>query len=366
MKTQVLLKSFVPGIMILLLSLNLTAQDKSSIAVISIDSRGMSLDNLSFANLVRIELEKINYFEVLDQYETTMILDKNQVDRANAFAKSELVKIGKLLKADKILTGSSEKFGSKIVLSLRLINVNQDKIENAVVLEFVDLEDEINSMVKMALNQLLGLPNDQVLVDVLAHFDTPIVNEKTTLKLNGPRMGAAYTFGRAGDRLMDSKANGGYNLFPVTTVFGYQYESQYLTAGDFSALIEMIGTISGLEAGTVMPSLTFMNGFRFNTSGFEFGLGPVFRLTKSAQGYFDSNDNWHLSNDTEGYYPLEYAIDSRGSYRLSTGLIIAIGKTFRSGYLNVPVNLYVSPRKDGTVVGLTFGFNIAKHPAVKE
>jgi len=360
MKTNLLVKFMILGIITLSSFSPSLAQQKATIAVISIDSRGMTIDQTGMANLVRIELEKLNYFEVLDQYETAMVLDNNKIDMKNSFAKSELVRIGKMLKTDKMMSGTIEKFGNKIILSLRMVNVNEDKIDKAVVLEFIDKEEEINSMVRIGINQLLDLPNDQVLVDILSHVGTPVINEMKVVELDGTRMGAAYTFGKSGQRLMDSKANGGYNLYPVSTVFGYQYESQYLTAGDFAALIEVVGTISGLEAGTVMPSLTFMNGFRFNNSGFEFGLGPVFRLTKVAQGYFDSNDNWHMSSVANPTYPLEYAIDNRGSYKLSTGLILAVGKTFRSGSLNVPVNLYISPRKDGTVLGLTFGFNIAK------
>lgn len=360
MKTNLLVKYMILGIITLSSVSFIQAQQKATVAVISIDSRGLSIDQTGMANLVRIELEKIDFFEVLDQYETAMVLSKNKVDMKNTFAKSELVRIGKMLNTDKMLTGTIEKFGNKIVLSLRLINVNEDKIDKAVVHEFIDKEEEINSMVRIGINLLLNLPNDQVLVDILSHVGTPVINEMKVLELNGTRMGAAYTFGRAGERLMDSKENGGYNLYPVSTLFGYQYESQYLTAGDFSALIEVVGMISGLEAGTIMPSLTFMNGFRFNKSGFEFGLGPVFRLTKVAQGYFDSEDNWHMSSVVNPNYSLEMAIDNRGNYKLSTGLILAVGKTFRSGSLNVPVNLYVSPRKGGTVLGLTFGFNIAK------
>ena len=64
-------------------------------------------------------------------------------------------------------------------------------------------------------------------------------------------------------------------------------------------------------------------------------------------------------------YKLEEALDNRGDAKLTTGLIIAVGKTFKSGYLNVPVNLYVSPNKEGTVVGISFGFNIAKRKTKK-
>lgn len=339
---------------------NVYAQQKSSIAVVTIDSKGLASDNIGFANLVRLELEKLNYFEVLDIYEINAILSQNKIEKSNIFAKSDLVRVGKLLNSDKMLSGSAEKFGNKIALSLRIINVKEEKIEKTVVMEFIDQEEQINIMVRISLNTLLGLPVNQTQTEMLSYFDEPIINEKSMLKLNGPRMGAAYTFGRTGERLMDSKANGGYEMFPVTTVFGYQHEAQYLSSGDFSALVEFVGTVSGLEAGYLLPSLTFMNGFRFNKSGLEFGLGPVFRVVKTAKGYYDNTGEWHISEIPHASYDQVTAVDNRGTFGISTGLILAVGKTFRSGYLNIPVNVYISPRKEGTVLGMTFGFNIAK------
>jgi len=56
---------------------------------------------------------------------------------------------------------------------------------------------------------------------------------------------------------------------------------------------------------------------------------------------------------------------SRGFGALSASLILSAGRTFKSGYLNIPVNIYVSPRKEGTVVGFSFGFNIYKKPKVQ-
>jgi len=180
-------------------------------------------------------------------------------------------------------------------------------------------------------------------------------------------MGAIWTTGRAAERLMASEKEGGFNMYPVTSVFGYQYEVQYISSGDFQALVEFVGAINGLESGKVIPSLTFLNGFRFNKSGFELGLGPVFRISQVAEGYWDENDIWHMADQVPSgsNYKLEEALDNRGDAKLTTGLIIAVGKTFKSGYLNVPVNLYVSPNKEGTVVGISFGFNIAKRKTKK-
>ncbi|MCF8298243.1 MAG: hypothetical protein K9J13_11915 [Saprospiraceae bacterium] len=369
MKTQMISKKQISiYVVMMLLSLNIYAQNKPSIAIISMDTKDLDMDNIAVCNMVRLELEKTNVYEVLDKYDVADIIKKNGVDVSNCFGKTQLIKVGNILKTDKMLSGSAEKFGDKIILILRLIDVKAGKIEKTDVMEYLNQQVELQTMISISINNLLGIPNEQILVDLLVNYDRPITSPKTTVKLNGPRMGAAYTFGSTATRMEARKEIGGYNMYPVTSMFGYQYEVQYLSSGDFQALIEFVGAVNGLESGTFAPSLTFLNGFRFNKTGWEIGIGPVFRGIKKANGYYDENGEWNLESQMpEGAaYQIEEEIDYRGVTKLSTGLIIAVGKTIRSGYLNIPLNLYVSPRKEGTVVGLSFGFNVARMPNYKK
>jgi TolB-like protein len=341
------------------------SQEKQSISIISMDTKGLNIDNETMASIMRLELEKINQFEVMDKYDVNDMLTGNDIDPATCFGKNAVVNAGKLLNADYMLTGSSELFGEKIIMVLRLIDVQKEKITTTSVMEYLNVQNEIQTMAMISINDLLGIENDPHLVDLLINYNLPITTAKTTVKLNGPRMGAAFTTGKAGKRLMASKADGGYNMFPVTSMFGYQYEVQYLSSGDFQALIEVIPTVNGLESGNFIPSLSIMNGFRFNNSGFELGLGPVFRAVKRIEGFYDADDNWTLISEVDEVpegIDREFALDHRGELEASVGMIVAVGRTFRSGYLNIPVNLYFIPRKEGTVYGFTFGFNTSKKP----
>jgi hypothetical protein len=158
--------------------------------------------------------------------------------------------------------------------------------------------------------------------------------------------------------------------------FGWQQEWQYLSAGNFQALIEGIFLIGGLESGKFIPNIAFLNGFRFGKKGWEFGFGPTFRIVEKASGWL--GDGYNETEDGKFYleseypnppntedYPIYKRLDSRGDATLSTGLVLAVGRTFKSGYLNIPVNLFVTPRKDGTSVGMSFGFNITRKPKVQ-
>lgn len=179
-------------------------------------------------------------------------------------------------------------------------------------------------------------------------------------------------------------------MYPITSQIGWQQEYQYLSAGNFQALIEGVVMIGGLESGRFIPSFTFLNGFRESKNGWEFAFGPTFRFVQKADGFFDNENDlgagkgkWHLENEWNSSHPnlvdtikgtpvlrpntngIESQIDSRGSIALSTGFLIAVGKTFKSGYLNIPVNVYISPRKEGTIIGASFGFNVSKKPRVE-
>lgn len=262
-----------------------------------------------------------------------------------------------------MVSGSIEKFGQKVIIVLRLIDVETETFEKSDVAEYINQLEEIQLMVQLSLNNLMGMPSDQKTKELLVSYSQPISSPKTTANLNGPRMGVSYISGAIGKRLSAPKSEGGYNMYPAMMMFGYQQEVQYLTAGYFQALVEMIFAVNGLESGMFAPSLMVMNGLRFNQVGLEFGVGPIIRASKMAKGYYDNAGNWVMAGAVPAdmsHLKLEETIDSRGNLKLTTGMIIAVGKTFTSGYLNVPVNIFFSPRKEGNVYGLSFGFNVAK------
>ena len=338
---------------------------KKTLAILSIDTKGISTDAVTIRNMVQLEVEKSNIYSVIDRYDIEDILRNQYDDFATCYGKTCLVSIGKTLKADKMLTGNIERFGQKLVITFRLIDVKSETIETVEAGEFLNLEEEIQKMIRISINNLLNIENDQNLVNLLVDYDAPISSPKTMLKLNGPRMGVSFTTGLAGERLQAPEAEGGYDMFPVITQFGYQWETQYLSAGNFQALIEFIGMIGGLESGKIIPSIAIMNGFRSSSNGWEFAFGPVFKIVQTADGYYDAAENWHLENEWNpdagtNPYVIQELPDNRGDFNFKTNLIIGIGRTFKSGYLNIPVNLYVIPNKKGTVIGTSMGFNINK------
>jgi hypothetical protein len=326
------------------------------------DTKDLSFDARTITSMVQLELEKANVYEVLDKYDVSDLIKKNNIDVQASFGKNSLVHIGKLLKADKMLSGSIEKFGDKIILILRMVDVGSETIEKTDVMEYINQQEQMQIMIRLSINNILGIANDRMIVDLLANYDQPITSSKTSLKLSGPRVGANIIWGPASKRMSAPKNEGGFDMYPVSSMIGYQFEKQYLSSGDFQALFELIPGINSLESGMVVPTLTGLLGFRFNKSGLEFGIGPNIRFVQMAEGYYDDEGNWNLGETPSDKYVQVRELDSRGEIMASAGMVFAVGKTFRSGYLNLPINLYISPRKTGSIAGITVGFNVAKKP----
>jgi hypothetical protein len=215
--------------------------------------------------------------------------------------------------------------------------------------------------------QLLNKRCDTELLKTISkknNYESALNNHnKVSVNLNGPRSGFAVFAGKTADILQAPKEEGGFDAYPLMFQFGYQFEKQYLNEGNCQALFEFLPTITGFNQNVFIPSLTIMNGFRENKYGWEIAFGPSFALVTKADGYYDADHKWQLAKkwDTEVIGPNPNAIvsriDSRGNPELSSYFIVAIGKTFRSGRLNIPINAYYIPSKDGDRIGVSVGFN---------
>lgn len=349
-----------------------TAQNatKTKLAVLSIDYREAGITPVLLGNYLRTELSKIETYEVMDRYDQLHISKEKNISLDDCYGKLCLVEVGKGLNVDKMMTGMIDPYGETIVLTLNLIDVKTGTIEKTFVKEFLNLNKEYPNIIAIAVNEMYGKPNDVELVKKLTkkfNIDNSHNNpDATTLELDGPRFGAVMLTGSS-SRIMNAPKNqGGFDGYPALFQFGYQIEKQYLTQGNLQALFEFLPMISGLDQGLFIPSMTIMHGLRSNKSGFEFAFGPTVRLTKKASGFYDSDGGWHLKKDWNNEwgtnpYSIISRMDSRGDVALEAGFVFAVGCTFKSGNLNIPVNAYVVPGKDGARIGASFGFN-AKGP----
>lgn len=140
------------------------------------------------------------------------------------------------------------------------------------------------------------------------------------VNLSGPRFGLTAL---SDGVVNDLRLTRGIEAPPMISQFGWQVEKAfYRSDTGVAALNECVLLIGGLEHNLAVPSLTWLVGMR-STNGAEFGIGPN--------------------------------ISPAG-----TALALAAGVTFRTGFVNVPMNVAFVPGKAGARVSILTGFNFRR------
>jgi hypothetical protein len=351
------------------------ATDKSAV-VLSLYTTEVDVTPETAGNMLRIELEKTGFYNILDKHDLKEILVKKNIQLNECYGKECLFNIGSAINVDFVFSGSIENIGKKIVVNLKVLDVATNKYCLTAVQEFIYVPNELQLMIQITMNKMLGRNNNEDVVNTLIYYQQPPETPKTKISNSGPRVGLSIVHGEMADRLSDPESEGGWDAVPVFSQFGYQFEKAYLSAGNFNALIEGMFIISGPEQGIFNPKFVLMNGFRSSKNGLEFAFGPSFGIEKSAKSYYDEGQGkWFLASqwnqrDIDGNllanpYPISRRMDNRGETMASLGWVIGVGKTFSSGYLNIPINMFASFNKDGWQSGLSVGFNITKNKKSK-
>lgn len=323
-------------------------------------------------NVLRMHFEKLDSFEVIDRYEMTSLENEmGAVKMSTCFSKSCLTEAGEKLKADKVMSGSLDIVGSYYIITLRRLNVQEKEIDKVQVKEYLANSEQISTILLLAMNEFLGLPNPESLYESLTKKDAfaNSVNHPyyPRLRTDGPRLGVSVVTGEAATILQRPESQGGFNAYPWTFHFGYQFEKQYLNSGNFQALFEFIPLISGMEQGRLAFSFSILNGIRSNRRGWEFAFGPSVGFTQIAHVAQDPEGNWLTKKMWEEQFPniqpengFRRQLDNRGDVELDPYFILAAGKTFKSGSMNIPVNMFVIPKKDDLRFGISVGYNAKK------
>lgn len=347
------------------------AQEKSvlgkpKIAVVEIDVEEYNLKKSELMQYIQMELIRIGKFEVLDKYELNFIAQRDSLQVSGCMSKICLQKVGKKLNVDKIFSAYISQIGTAKIVCLKILNVQDGNFEKMITKEFLRIPGAEFKMLTVTLNEMFELPNDPDLVKKLTDseaIENGIANpHQMRLRADGPRMGVTYVGGDLGEVITRPVSQGGYGGVPYMFQFGYQFEKQYLNSGNFQALVEFLPMITGLDQGRVIPSFTLLNGIRSNKSGWEFAFGPSVSVHKSIKGYYDSTGMWKLVKDLPAGtdlsgFAVEKRMDNRGEYDINAAFVFAAGKTFKSGKINLPINVFFIPSLHGMRFGVSVGWN---------
>jgi len=359
-----------------------------TIAVSNFSTSGLDIKPEYAAKFARLELIKLEKYKVLDEFDMAEVMEGN-TDFYTCYGKSCLIELGKALKVDYVLSGSVDEFSNKIVITIKMIDVNASNLKATRTMEFDNQNTELQRMIGIMIQEMHGVAPDPFTKSQLEYKNEVITsNNVGRMNNSGPRVGVAYV--ATGDLTKfytRKESQGGLGILPLMTTIGYQFEAQYIGTENFSALGELVLNIGGMEQGQFIPTMTLMNGFRFGKAGWEFAFGPSFGVRKYSTGieeegiYYRRDDYEQMKynewrNDPTKYNPttgdvyVPYVapdqslyskfLDKRGSAELNANWVMAFGRTFRSGALNIPVNLYYSSNKYGGIIGASVGFNVNK------
>jgi hypothetical protein len=162
-------------------------------------------------------------------------------------------------------------------------------------------------------------------------------------KLSGPRIGfTILTHGSSADFINDRGEayddqtgnkywNEGQKMAFISQ-YGWQWESRFVDNGDIAGLVEWVLLVGGMEQGMFLPAVSSLVGIRTG-NGMEAAIGPNLSMS-------------------------------------GIGMVFSIGKNFKSGELNFPVNIAFVPGKasawgdggdpTGSRISLILGFNMNK------
>ena len=161
----------------------------------------------------------------------------------------------------------------------------------------------------------------KILLTLVLGLGLLTTNAQQIDKLAGPRVGVTYlTPGFMSEELETS----------IITQYGWQWESRFADNGNIAGLVEWVVVVGGMEQQMFLPSISSLVGVRTG-EGMEYAVGP----NLSATGI---------------------------------NMVFTIGKNFKSGDLNFPVNLAFVPNgnvwgedeESGARISIMVGFNMSK------
>lgn len=338
---------------------------KPILGVTYVDVQNVELSQSEITTMVRMETEKIGKFEVVDRYEIDNFYRTATIEKTNCVSKTCVIKAGKELKLDYVVSGTVEKIGRMLAISFRQYNVKTEALEASIVKNYIYQPLEMTTLLRFAVQGLFG---DTTVTEIEKLYlfekqESDLVEKPNVRKLNlsGPRFGVSMLTEQNANIFKNSKSDGGFDGMPFLTQFGYHTEKRYMNSGEMMALVEFVGMVGGMEQQKFIPSFSIVNGFRFKKSKIEFGFGPMFTVQRKADGFY-RDGQWHLKSDLleNETASISSRLDSRGAPQITSNWIFAVGRTFTSGSLNMPVNLYAIPNKDGWQFGVSMGWSVEK------
>lgn len=344
---RVILNTWLTGLSLLMTQGVMSAQglySSEKFAVVEVDISGLGISPQTAGGLLLMELQKLNTYKVIDAYDMKYLMTNNELELTDCYSTYCLKKVGELLNVDKILTGTISRAGSNIDVTIKAYDVKSGAWGRISSHSYNNVPEQLSSMIALTLRQMLEIKHDEDLfrrlTSEVSFYANAELAKRKEANLSGPRIGVGFLAGEVGELMKTPKKDGGLGGIPVVSHLGFQFEKVFISSGNTHALVEILPTLSGLEQGRFIPGINILLGVRNGRTGLEAGLGYNMQIGKIER---------------------DEAQRAKVLTELSTGLLVVVGKSFKSGRLNIPVNLYFIPGPQGSHrFGVTFGFNMSR------
>lgn len=337
-----------------------------SMLIGGIEVRGISSDEEVLRTVIYKSLVNSKKYVVNDRYDVAENIGADKLK--SCMGKECLITVGKQIKADYAMSVSYDGLGDRILVSMKIVNVNTGEIVKNEIEQFENQPRELNRMTDIMICKIMDIEVDATVLKPLIFKDNPAASAGLgKMNNSGPRMGVALTTEQNAEFFTRDEEDGGVGGVPLLFNIGYQLEKQYVGSEKFSALFEFIGNVAGIEHGTPVPSFAVLHGVRFGKGAWEIAMGPSLSMKTLMNGTTDFDGSFRSYSDLANsgvanadQFNYFNRPDTRGATYFSSNFVVGVGKTFRSGGLNAPLNFYASFNKYGTTYGLSLGVNITR------
>src|SRR5680860_654711 len=128
--------------------------NKSTIAVALPNVDNLEVSREIIAKLLQIELIKLDLYKVYDEFDIQEGIDSDERFTENCYGKNCLIDLEKAVDVDYIVSASLLRFGGKIVISIKIIEISSGNIVKNDVKEFIEDETKIQRMLQVLIRQM--------------------------------------------------------------------------------------------------------------------------------------------------------------------------------------------------------------------
>jgi TolB-like protein len=206
-----------------------TALGQQKIAIVVFDAQPIGVEEptvLAASQLLRNDLAATGNFAVMDEGEVTRLLGEKPLCYDSQCA----LEIGQQLGVDKAVIGSLSRLGEKIIVELRLVDVNSGQVEFSDRMASATVEDLDTVIKRLATGLATGKPSEQTVeIGAITEVETREPRRRKNFFTVGGKIGYLFPTGdswRGVDKLLclDWVTRYETPTFMVESLVGWRYE----------------------------------------------------------------------------------------------------------------------------------------------